>query len=117
MKRLLIVFFMIWFAPTAMAAEKNLIDLHKNAGNQNNNDCLSCHTKITTEVSLNEKFKPLHRVHLESKLDTPKNCSDCHQSVDLREGSGAALRKQVDPQLCAGCHSGGVKGAAILFAQ
>ena len=46
-----------------------------------------------------------------------KNCADCHQSVDLSEGSAAALRKQVDPQLCAGCHSGGVKGAKELFVQ
>jgi hypothetical protein len=56
-------------------------------------------------------------VHLESKLATPKNCVDCHASVDLREGSAAALRKQVDSQICAGCHSGGVTGANTLFAQ
>jgi hypothetical protein len=57
------------------------------------------------------------RLHLESKLETPKNCADCHPSVDLREDSAGSLRKQVDPQLCAGCHSGGVKGAKVLFTK
>ncbi len=101
----------------AGAAEKNLVELHKNAGKMSNKECLACHAKIKTDVTLNKKFKTYHRVHLESKLDTPKNCSDCHQSVDVRNGSAAALRKQVDPQICAGCHSGGMKGAKVLYMQ
>lgn len=117
MEKLLIICFGLWFASSVMAAEKNLIDLHKNAGNLGNKECLACHASIKTEVTLNKKFKTFMRLHLESKLETPKNCSDCHQSVDLREGSAASLRKQVDPQICAGCHSGGVKGAKVLFAQ
>jgi len=117
MRRVLICCMCLLFATTVMAAGKNLVDLHANAGKLNNKECLSCHADIKKDVTLNKKFKTFHRVHLESKLQTPKNCSDCHQSVDLREGSAAALRKQVDPQICAGCHSGGVKGANILFAQ
>ncbi len=117
MKKLLVVCSLFLFASAVMAAERNLFDVHKNAGKMSNKECLACHTKIKTDVSLNQKFKTLHRLHLESKLETPKNCSDCHQSVDLREGSGSALRKQVDPQVCAGCHSGGVKGAKVLFAK
>jgi len=104
-------------AATAGATEKNLVELHKKAGTMSKKECLSCHAGIMKEVALNAKFKTFHRVHLESKKDTPKNCADCHQSVDLRNGSGAALRKQVDSQLCAGCHSGGVKGAKVLFVQ
>ena len=102
---------------TAGAAEKNLVELHKNAGKLTSKECLACHANIKKDVTLNKKFKTYHRVHLESKLDTPKNCADCHQSVDVRNGSAAALRKQVDPQICAGCHSGGVKGAKVLYAQ
>lgn len=117
MKRFLVVCFVLMFVSVAAAAEKNLIEMHKDAGKMSNKECLACHAKIKKEVSLNEKFKTLHRLHLESKLATPKKCADCHQSVDLREGSASALRKQVDPQLCAGCHSGGVKGAKVLFAQ
>jgi hypothetical protein len=103
-------------ASGATAAEQNLIDLHKNA-EKNSKQCLSCHAQIKKEVSLNQKFKTFHRVHLESKLETPKNCTDCHSSVDLKDGSAASLKKQVDPQLCAGCHSGGMQGAKVLFAQ
>jgi NAD-dependent SIR2 family protein deacetylase len=117
MKKILIVCCGLLLPLIVLAAEKNLIELHKNAGNLNNKECLACHAKIKTDVPLNQKFKTFHRVHLESKLDTPKNCSDCHQSVDLREDSAASLRKQVDPQICAGCHSGGVKGAKVLFAK
>lgn len=102
---------------TAVAVEKNLVDLHKNAGTLSKKECLACHAGILKEASLDKKYKTFHRVHIESKKDTPKNCADCHKSVDLRDGSGAALRKQVDPQICAGCHSGGVKGAKTLFVQ
>lgn len=102
---------------TAGAAEKNLVELHKNAGKMSNKECLACHANIVKDVSLDKKYKMFHRVHLESKKDTPKKCVDCHQSIDLLNGSGAALRKQVDPQLCAGCHSGGVNGANVLFVQ
>ncbi len=119
MNKCLIVSFILLFASAVMAAEKNLVDLHKNAGKMSNKECLACHGKIMKEVSLNKKFKRFHRVHLESKLGTPKKCADCHQSVDVRNGSAAALRKQVDPKICAGCHSSGsgVKGAKVLFAQ
>lgn len=102
---------------TAGAAEKNLVEVHKNTGKLAKKECLACHGGILKETPLNAKYKTFHRVHLESKKDTPKNCAGCHQSVDLRNGSGAALRKQVDPQICAGCHSGGVKGAKTLFVQ
>lgn len=95
----------------------NLVDLHANAGKLSNKECLACHARITTDVSLNKKIKTYHRLHLESKLATPKKCADCHQSVDLRNGSAAALRRQVDPQICLGCHSGGMKGAKVLYAQ
>ena len=117
MKKMLILCLVLLFAATVGAAEKNLIDLHKNAGKMSTKECLACHGNIKKDVSANKKFKTFHRVHLESKLATPKQCSDCHQSIDMRDGSAAALRKQVDPQLCAGCHSGGVKGAKVLFAE
>ncbi len=117
MKKFLIVFLVMMFSSGVLAAERNLIDLHKNAGKLSNKECLACHASTKTEVTLNKNFKTFVRLHLESKLDTPKNCSDCHPSIDLREGSAASLRKQVDPQICAGCHSGGVKGAKVLFAQ
>lgn len=117
MRKMFTFCLIVFFASTVTASEKNLIELHKSAGKLSNKECLGCHAKIKTEVSLNKKYKRFHRVHLESKLGAPKKCSDCHQSVDLRNGSAANLRKQVDPQICAGCHRGGVKGAKVLFAQ
>ncbi len=117
MKRLLLIAVVLGLPMAALAAETNLIELHKNPGTAPNAQCLSCHGDILKQTSSNKQIKPFHRLHLESKRDTPKQCTDCHQSVDLRTGSAAALRKQVDPQLCAGCHSGGLKGAKILFAK
>jgi len=101
----------------ADAASQNLVELHRNAVKHSNKECLSCHANIVKTETLNKKVKTFHRLHLESKLDTPKKCSECHQSVDLREGSASGLRKQVDPGVCADCHSGGMKGAKVLFAK
>jgi nitrate/TMAO reductase-like tetraheme cytochrome c subunit len=118
MKKLLIGCLLLLFSvATAGAAEKNLVELHKNAGKLTKKECLACHSGILKEKSLDKKYKTFHRLHRESKKNPLKNCADCHQSVDLQNGSGAALRKQVDPQICSGCHSGGVKGAKVLFVQ
>jgi predicted CXXCH cytochrome family protein len=109
--------FLLCSATAVYGAEKNLIDLHKQAGSISKQDCLDCHSAITKQVTADLKIKTMHRLHLESKLATPKNCNICHQSVDLRESSAAALRRQVNPQLCAGCHGGAVQGAKTLFAN
>lgn len=100
---------------TTSASEKNLTALHVDLSKMNNKECLACHADITKAKTGNKKIKTFHRLHLESRKETPKRCAECHQSVDLREGSAAALRKQVDPQLCAGCHSGDMKGAKVLY--
>ncbi len=117
MRRFLLISLLFVLPAAVYAAETDLIELHRASGNSSNKECLSCHQDITKQTSLNKKIKTFHRLHLESRLATPKNCADCHQSIDLREGSAAALRKQVDPALCAGCHSGGVKGAKVLFVK
>ncbi len=115
MKIALVVCTLMFFATGATAAEHNLVELHRSAAAMTNKQCLECHAKILTEKTLNKKVKTMHRVHLESKLETPKKCAACHASVDLRQGSAGALRKQVDPQVCAGCHDGNMKGAKKLF--
>lgn len=115
MKKMLAVAGLLLFAAGAGAAEQNLVELHKNSASMTNKQCLKCHGKILSEKTASKKFKTMHRLHLESKLETPKKCTECHASVDLREGSAGALRKQVDPQVCAGCHDGNMKGAKKLF--
>jgi len=115
MKEVSVLCLVVSAASYLMAVEKNLIQVHRNAGKTATKECLSCHAGIMSEASLNKKFKTFHRVHLESRLEAPKDCSDCHDSVDLREGSTGGLRKHVDPELCAGCHTGDLKGAKVLF--
>ena len=89
----------------ALAAPLNLVVLHAKAGERTNKECLACHAAILKETSLKAGVKSFHRRHLESKNSSaPKNCADCHEKVDLREVSAGALRKQVNPDLCAGCH-------------
>jgi nitrate/TMAO reductase-like tetraheme cytochrome c subunit len=104
-------------AAGAELAKANLVELHAGAGKLGSKQCLACHARIATGVSLDKKTKTYHRLHLESKLTTPKDCADCHQAVDLRNGSAATLRKQVDPEICAGCHSGGLEGAKTLYSR
>lgn len=101
----------------SFAAESNLVALHKDSAKLSNKECLTCHKGIFKETTANKKIKTMHRLHLESKKETPKKCAECHQSIDLREGSAGALRKQVDPQLCNGCHDGGMQGAKVLFSK
>jgi hypothetical protein len=104
-------------ATGAQVVQTNLVDVHANAGKLSNRECLACHARIATDVSVSKKVKTYHRLHLESKLTTPKDCADCHQAIDLRNGSAATLRKQVDPEICAGCHGGGMEGAKVLYAR
>ncbi|HEY6871654.1 MAG TPA: hypothetical protein VI298_02885 [Geobacteraceae bacterium] len=115
MGKALVVTCLLLMASGAAAAERNLVELHKNAAAMTNKQCLKCHGNILSGKTANSKLKTMHRLHLESKLGTPKRCAACHASVDLREGSAGALRKQVDPQVCAGCHDGKTKGAVKLF--
>ncbi|MFQ5858022.1 MAG: cytochrome c3 family protein [Anaerolineae bacterium] len=66
--------------------------------------CIACHGNKADEVSLDPAYPTAHRVHLTSAL-LILECTTCHQSVDLLQGSAASLRKQVDVELCATCHS------------
>lgn len=117
MKRFLAVFLLVFVPSLCYAGEANLVALHERAADLPKKECLSCHGALLKETTSNKKFKTMHRLHLESKRDTPKECSFCHKSVDLREGSAGALRKQVDPSVCSDCHSGGMQGAKVLFAR
>jgi hypothetical protein len=124
----------VLFAYAVVDEKQNLVDMHKDAAKLGTKDCLECHEGILKgevikgksvvkddagkkSVVENKKFKIYHRVHLESKNPAPRNCTECHWSVDLRNGSTASLRKQVDPQLCNGCHSGGIKDAKSFYVQ
>ncbi len=88
--------------PKVTPAE-NLIPLHLNAASISSDKCKGCHD-VLKETSLKADIKPPHVVHLTSPL-LKFECNTCHKSVDLNEKSSAAVRKQVDPDFCAKCHS------------
>jgi nitrate/TMAO reductase-like tetraheme cytochrome c subunit len=88
----------------AAEQEVNLIQGHLVSADATNRECLSCHQVVLTAKALDGKTKTPHEVHMTSML-LQFMCVDCHKSTDLREGSGAAVRRQVSPQFCARCHS------------
>lgn len=83
---------------------RSLETLHLEASTLTTAQCIGCHGNKADEVSLDPTFPTAHRVHLTSTLLNVK-CITCHQRVDLLQGSAASLRRQVDVELCATCHS------------
>ncbi len=89
-------------APTAMAMG-DLIPLHQDLTKVATTRCVSCHGNKAEEKSLNPDIKTPHSIH----IPVLKECNGCHKKADLLEKSAAALRRQVDPQVCSGCHGPG----------
>jgi len=89
--------------PTATVVP-GLLTLHLEASAVSPEQCIQCHGNKADERSLDPVFPTAHRVHLTSGL-LNFQCTACHQSVDLLQGSATSLRKQVDVGLCATCHS------------
>jgi nitrate/TMAO reductase-like tetraheme cytochrome c subunit len=83
---------------------RSLETLHLEASTLTPAQCIGCHGDKAAEVSLDPAYPTAHREHLTSDL-LNVDCTTCHQSVDLLQGSAASLRKQVDVELCATCHS------------
>jgi len=102
MKPFAIVIAMVCLAGTGSSTSVNLVEIHKNA-KANAAKCVGCHNSILKQKSSDPKIKAFHPLHLESPL-LKLACVDCHKSIDLREGSAAKLRKQVDPGVCKSCH-------------
>ncbi len=72
--------------------------------------CISCHGNKAEETSLNPDIKTPHAIH----MPLVKECNVCHKKADLLESSAAALRKQVDPQVCNGCHGPSGPGPQLV---
>ena len=103
MKLLITLLVVVSLGAAAATQSANLVGLHKNA-KANAGKCVSCHSDIPKQKSDDPKVKAFHPLHLDSPL-LKLACVDCHKSVDLREKSGAKVRKQVDPGICSSCHS------------
>lgn len=84
------------------------IDYHQSASSHEYSECISCHGDRTDEQSLydagaDQYFAGPHKVHLTSS-QLSFNCTQCHDSVDIREKSAASVRRQVSMD-CSKCHS------------
>jgi hypothetical protein len=80
---------------------QNLIQFHRTAGKQDNQLCITCHgDKKDETATYDSKILQPHSIKMMKGI----KCIHCHRSVDLLEGSGAKLRKQVATSICADCH-------------
>lgn len=89
----------------------NLLALHDPSSPMYNDDCLSCHADVLTDQTQDPRILSFHQAMLPytpgynprhgASNDT---CVQCHRFVDLKMDSAGALRKQVDPSMCALCH-------------
>jgi hypothetical protein len=93
----------------------NLIALHNSSSSQYNNQCVSCHGTMASETSLEPNIPAAHKVMMPFVPGVSDNdkCLHCHPTVDLVEQSAGALRRQVNPELCAACHSS--RGPGLPF--
>lgn len=102
---------MVASAPSAHEGQDNLLAIHDVASSSYNGDCLSCHSGVLTEQTQDPRILSFHQAMLPftpgyNPRRGPSNdtCVQCHRHVDLVMDSAGALRKQVDPALCALCH-------------
>ena len=94
--------------PPDSLAGANITEFHASfsATDSDNNQCIECHGDMTDRVTLSDTILPFHERH--EQITPDHRCVDCHTSVDLLEGSGATLRKQVDAEaVCSPCHGPG----------
>ncbi len=67
-KKLAAIFLVFSFSTLAMAAERNLIDLHKQAAQLKSQECLSCHASGTGKAKMPDNHAGR----------TNENCALCH---------------------------------------
>lgn len=80
-------------------------ELHADLSSVRSQECLVCHSNIPQESSLDPtNVTAVHPTHLNSNW-LKFECNTCHKKVDLDDRSAEALRKNVDPEFCATCHS------------
>jgi hypothetical protein len=95
----------------------NLMAVHNPESPSYDPACLACHSDKLTENSLSASVAGFHQLKLGvTGAGVPiipgatpdAKCVFCHKRVDLSPNrSGANIRRNVDVQLCAACHSAG----------
>lgn len=94
------------------AQSTNYISLHNSASSQYRSDCLSCHSDILEETSLNPNIESAHQAmmnHTPGAAIADK-CVYCHASVDILQHSAGNIRKNVSAATCDVCHGPGDTG-------
>lgn len=98
-------------ARAAVIDTENLLALHKPDSGSYDPRCLSCHEGVMEEKTLDPRIASFHVAMVPytpgynpTKGVTDTVCVQCHKYVDLEVDSSGALRKRVDPALCALCH-------------
>lgn len=98
-------------ATQQQANASNLVAVHDPASPDFGRNCLDCHREVLSERSQDPRIAAIHIKMLPytpgfnpRRGVTSAVCVQCHRSADLREGSAAGLRVQVDRKLCALCH-------------
>lgn len=92
-------------------AGQNIVDLHADLTKLDMAQCVACHGNKAEEQSLDPSIKTPHAIH----VPMFNSCTMCHKSVDFSQESAAALRKQVDPAICAGCHGPNPSSGVQLY--
>jgi len=87
----------------------NIIALHDSKSPQYRNDCLSCHSSILTEESLDPSVPTAHNAMLAQLPDetTQEKCVHCHVTTDILQHSAGDIRRNVAVQICVTCHGPG----------
>lgn len=87
----------------------NTYALHDSSSDQYRDDCLSCHSEVLTEESLDSSIPSAHTAMLAETPggDTQSKCVYCHTSVDLLQHSAGNIRRQVSVETCDLCHGPG----------
>lgn len=90
----------------------NYISLHNSSSSQYRGDCLSCHSDILEEGSLNPNIKAAHQAMIGHTpgASTEDKCVYCHASVDILQHSAGNIRKNVSAATCDVCHGPGGTG-------
>ena len=103
--------------------EPNQVAIHDPSSSQYDADCLACHEDVLTTPSADPRILSHHQAMTPftpgyNPAHGPSNevCVQCHRSVEIRMDSAGALRKQVNPELCALCHGPAGPGQ-VYYAQ
>ena len=98
----------------------NLVAMHNAESTSFNSDCISCHGSMQHETTLSESVGGVHLVKMPWLLQTSGEsqinnqlCLHCHPTVDLLGKSAGNLRRQVDVDICRGCHTSAGPGREL----